>query len=146
MIVTFDASILVRATKRSNGPARRVMNALGGNSEHVIALSPYILGEVSRVLAYPRLQAIYRLTPDEIQEHVEFLRSVARIVEPAVGAAVVLDDPDDDPVIYTAIAAGADALCVKDKHFYAPSVLAFCAHEDIQVMDDVALLTLLGTG
>jgi hypothetical protein len=28
MIVTFDTSILVRATKRSNGPARKVIDAL----------------------------------------------------------------------------------------------------------------------
>jgi putative PIN family toxin of toxin-antitoxin system len=144
MIVTFDASILVRATKRSNGPARKVMNALALNPGHVIALSPFILGEVGKVLSYPRMQALYRLTADEIHEHVEFLRSVARIVEPSIGVPVVLADPNDDPVIYTAVAAGADILCVKDRHFYEPRVVAFCAREDIQVMDDVSLLELLG--
>ena len=144
MIVTFDASILVRATKRSNGPARRVMNALARNPAHVIALSPFILGEVGKVLSYPRMQALYRLTADEIHAHVEFLRAVARIVEPSAGLPIVLADPNDDPVLYTAVAAGADILCVKDKHFFEPNVVAFCAREDIQVMDDVSLLEMLG--
>ena len=65
MIVTFDTSILVRATKRSDGPARKVINALALNPDHVIALSPFILGEVGKVLSYPRMQALYGLTGDE---------------------------------------------------------------------------------
>src|SRR5690242_11530768 len=99
MIVTLDASILVRATKRSNGPARRAVNALAADADHVIALSHFILGEVSRVLRYPRMQALYRLSSEEIEDHVRLLQSVSRIVEPASGLPVVLSDPDDDPVL-----------------------------------------------
>jgi hypothetical protein len=68
------------------------------NPDHVIALA-----EVGKVLSYPRMQA---------------LRSIARIVEPQPGLPVVLSDPNDDPVAYTAVAAGADVLCVGDRHFY----------------------------
>jgi putative PIN family toxin of toxin-antitoxin system len=143
MIVTFDTSILVRATKRSNGPARRAVDAIASYACHVIALSSFILGEVGKVLSYPRMQALYGLTPDEIHDHVEFLRSVSQIVEPESGIPLVLSDPKDDPVIYTAVAAGADILCAKDRDFYDPRVLSFCAIEDIRVMDDVALLALL---
>jgi putative PIN family toxin of toxin-antitoxin system len=143
MIVTFDTSILVRATKRSDGPARKVINALALNPSHVIALSPFILGEVGKVLAYPRMQALYKLTGDEIHNHVEFLRSIARIVEPQLGWPIVLSDPNDDPVVYTAVAAGANVLCAKDRHFYEPAVVAFCRREGIQVMDDLSLLELL---
>ncbi len=143
MIVTFDASILVRATKRSDGPARKVVEALARNPDHVIALSPFILGEVGKVLSYPRMQALFKLTGDEIHSHVEFLRSIARIVEPQRGLPVVLSDPNDDPVVYTAVAAGADVLCVRDRHFYEPAVVAFCRREDIWIMDDLSLLELV---
>ena len=143
MIITFDTSILVRATKRSNGPARKVIELLAANSNHVIVLSFFILSEVARVLSYPRLRALYRLTDDEIHEHLLFLQSICRIVEPQPGLPVVLSDPKDDPIVYTAVAAGADILCVKDRHFYESNVIAFCKQEDIQVMDDVALLELL---
>ena len=70
-------------------------------------------------------------------------RSVSRIVEPESGLPVVLSDPQDDPVIYTAVAAGAGVLCTKDRDFYAPSVIAFCQGEDIRVTDDIMLLELL---
>jgi hypothetical protein len=55
----------------------------------------------------------------------------------------VLSDPNDDPVLYIAVAAGADVLCVKDRDFYAPNVVAFCQQQDIELMDDIALLHLL---
>ena len=108
MIVTLDASILVRATKRSRGPARRVIDALASNPDHVIALSPFILGEVGKVLSHPRMQTLFRLTADEVHDHLEFLRSISRMIEPAAGGPIVLTDPNDDPVVYTAVAGGAD--------------------------------------
>jgi len=144
MIITFDASILVRATKRSHGPARRLIDKLATRPDHVIALSPFILGEVGKVLSYPRMQELFGLSGDEIHGHVDFLRSISRIIEPHPGLPVVLLDPNDDAVLYTAVTAGADVLCVKDRHFYDPHVVAFCAHENIRVMDELALLELLG--
>jgi putative PIN family toxin of toxin-antitoxin system len=144
MIVTFDSSILVRATKRSNGPARRLIDVLAEHPDHTIALSPYILGEVGKVLSYPRMQDLFGLSADEIHAHVNYLRSISRIVEPQAGLPVVLLDPHDDAVLYTAVAAGADALCVRDRHFYDPHVVAFCAREDIRVTDELTLLDLLG--
>jgi hypothetical protein len=59
MIITFDSSILVRATKRSAGPARRLIDSLAASPDHVIALSPFIVGEVGKVLSYPRMQALF---------------------------------------------------------------------------------------
>jgi putative PIN family toxin of toxin-antitoxin system len=143
MIVTFDSTILVRANVRANGPARRAVEAIVANPGHTIALSPYILNEVGKVLAYPGMQDLYGLTAEEIFAHVAFLRSVAELVEPLRGVPVILNDPADDPVIYTAVAAGADILCVKDRAFYSPNVLVFCEKQDIRVMDDVSLLRLL---
>lgn len=143
MIITFDTGILVRATKRSSGPARRLIDIVAADPGHVIALSPFILGEVGKVLSYPRLQALYGLSADEIHAHVRFLESVALVVEPASGVPIALADPHDDPVIYTAVSAGADVLCVRDRHFYAANVLSFCERNDIRVMDELKLLELL---
>ena len=145
MIITLDSGILVRATKRSGGPARRLVDIIAADPHHVIALSPFILGEVGKVLAYPRMQALYGLSADEIHDHVRYLESIARIVEPEMGVPVVLSDPHDDPVIYTAVSAGADVLCVRDRGFYARNVLTFCEHNDIRVMDELGLLKLLAT-
>ena len=108
MIVTFDTSILVRATTRSGGLVRGLVDAIALHPAHVIALSPFILGEVGKVLSYPRMQDLFGLSANEIHWHVDFLRSISRIVEPQIGRPVVLADPNDDAVLYTAVAAGAD--------------------------------------
>ncbi len=144
MIVTFDTSILVRATTASTGPARRVLDALAANPEHTIALSPFIVNEVGKVLSYPRMQELFRLSAEDIQRHLDYLRSISRLVEPRGRLPEVLADPNDDAIVYTAVAAGADVLCVKDRHFYDSYVIRFCEREGIRILDDLALLELLG--
>ncbi len=143
MIVTLDTSILVRATDQSSGPARRVVEMLVQNPEHTIALSHYILGEVGKVLSYSRLYQLLKLSPDDIRNHLDFLNSVVELVDPLPGLPVVLNDPKDDPVLYTAIAAGADVLCSRDQDFFAPGVIAVAAKHGLAIMDDVRLLSAL---
>ena len=143
MIVTLDTGILVRATSRSHGPARRLLQKLAANSAHVLALSPFIIGEVGKALSYPRLSETLRITPEDIHGHLTYLRRVCRLVEPGLGLPVVLSDPDDDPVVYTAVGSGANVLCTRDRDFYAPNVIAFCQRYAIDVMDDVQMLAKL---
>ena len=145
MIVTLDTGVLVRATSRSHGPARRLLQEIAGNSAHVLALSPFILGEVGKVLSYPRLGEVLHITPEEIDDHLAYLRRVCRLVEPGLGLPVVLTDPDDDPVVYTAVGSGASVLCTRDRDFYAPNVTAFCRRYNIDVKDDIQLLAALNT-
>ena|SRR5258707_15423321 len=143
MIVTLDTGILVRGTSRSNGAARRLLQRLAEDPSQVLALSPFILAEVGKALSYPNLQEFLRITPHEVHEHVAYLRRVARLVVPQLGIPVVLNDPEDEPVIYTAIGAGADVLCTLDRDFYAANVLRFCERYHLEVMDDVTLLARL---
>jgi predicted nucleic acid-binding protein len=86
----------------------------------VLVLSPFLIREFERVLKYPRIQALYRRHPTA------HCQSFAEIVTPVEGPPVVLNDPDDDPVVYTALAGGADVICTVDRHFYEPNVPAFC--------------------
>ena len=143
MIITLDTGVLVRATLRSHGPAHRLLEAIAADPAHVLALSPFIIGEVGKALSYPRMAALLGITPEEIDTHIAYLRTVSRLVEPPAGIPVVLNDPEDDPVVYTAIGACADVLCTRDRHFYAPNVIALCQRYKIDVMDDVQLLSKL---
>ncbi len=110
------------------------------DSTHQLVLSPFILGEVGRVLAYSRMQQALQITTEEIHAHVAYLRRIARLVDVEVGMPVVLNDPNDDPIVYTAVCAGADVLCARDRDFYASNVVAFCRRYGIDVMDEVRLL------
>ena len=57
----------------------------------------------------------------------------------------VIDDPKDQAVIEAAVTGKAAAICTFDEHFYKPRVLAFCAANGIQVVNDARLLRLLRT-
>lgn len=91
-------------------------------------------------MKYPRLQAVYALSDAEIRQHIEYLRSFSELVVPAEGPPVVLRDPNDDPVIYTAVAGAADVICTLDRHFYVPNVQEFCYRQGIEILNDLDLL------
>lgn len=143
MIVTLDSGILIRATGHAPGPARRILELLVRQPEHTLVLSPYILSEVGKGLAFSKLYTKYRMTPDEVHDYCAFLRDVAELVDPMPGMPVVLTDPKDDPVLYTAIAASSDVLCTIDKSFFQPNVTAFAATHDLVIMRDLPLLSRL---
>jgi putative PIN family toxin of toxin-antitoxin system len=140
MKLTLDANILVRANTRAHGPARELLDIIRSQVNHSLVLSRHILSEVKRTLAYPRLQAQYGLTESDIQEHVDLLQQVSTIIEPVISEPIIHTDPNDDPVLYTAVQGRADVLCTRDRDFYAPEVVAFCRQRGIEVMNDVELL------
>jgi len=86
------------------------------------------------------MQALYQLMEQDIENYIQFLQDSAELVTPVVRHPVVLRDPTDDPVIYTAVDGRVDVLCAMDRDFYAPEVLAFCQQRGIEIMNDVDLL------
>jgi putative PIN family toxin of toxin-antitoxin system len=142
MRITADTAILVRTNAKATGPAKALLDTIQSCGA-VLVLSPFLLAEMERVLKYPRMQALYGLDDVAIRQHIQYLESFAELVTPAEGPPIVLKDPDDDPVIYTAIAGGADVICTVDQHFYDPSVLGFCSRHGIQLMTDLELLNAL---
>jgi len=146
MTITADAGILARSAGRSNGPAKRLIEVVAASPVHRLALSEFILAEVGKTLAYSRLSEVLQMSSSEIHAFVSLLRRSAVLVEPSVGLPVVLNDPKDDPVIYTAVAAEADVLCARDRHFHVPNVLRFCRRYGIEVLDEIELLAKLERG
>jgi hypothetical protein len=69
--------------------------------------------------------------------------SLLSLVDPVPGIPVMLTDPADDPVLYTAVGAGAKVLCVRDRAFFAPKVISFCRRYAMDVMDEIQLLAVL---
>jgi len=64
-------------------------------------------------------------------------------VFPGPAPRVVPSDPDDDPVVHTAVIGRADALCTLNRDFYDPSVRDYCRERGVLVLNDVDLLHLL---
>ena len=142
MRTVLDTNILVRANIKARGPARALLLKVA-YGDHVIITSPFLLREVERALAYPRLQRLWRLSLRDIQEHVQFLVKISELVHPEIGAPIVLTDPDDDPVLYTAVCGRADVLCTLDRDFSEPEVVTFCRNHGISILSDGELLRTL---
>ena len=118
MRVVLDTNILVRANPKVSprGLARDLLLTIV-SGPHVLILSSAILAEVQRVLTYPRVQARWPLTGEAIEQYLVFLEAAGALVElPEVSPAVV-SDPDDDPILQTAIVGRADVLCTRDGAF-----------------------------
>lgn len=147
MRVVLDTNVLVRATKSGKGPARELLFCFQ-SPDHVLLLSAWMLEELRRVLAYPRVAAQHRLTPQESEEFVTGLSQVAEMVQlPEIsGEVAITTDPEDMPVLQTAIIGEAQVLCTLDRHFYSPTVLAYCGQHGLEVLRDGKLLSRLRAG
>jgi len=140
MRALLDTNILVRANPKGGGSARTLLAELARSPEHILILSPFLLEEVERVLAYPRLQALWPLAAEEIRGYTKALDDLAEMVYPGPVLPAVLRDSKDDPVIEAALLGRADVLCTLDQHFYTPDALAFLRKHSVQVMNDAQLL------
>jgi putative PIN family toxin of toxin-antitoxin system len=146
MRILLDTNILVRAHPKARGSARSLLLTIAHSRDHTLILSPFLLEEVERVLAYPRLQGLWPLTPDDIRDYTQALDDVGEMVDLSPVFPAVLADPKDDPVVETAVLGRADVLCTLDRDFYTPSVVEYLRRHSIQLINDVQLLLLLRKG
>ena len=144
MRVVFDSNVLARAHQRADGPARQALVQVTRGS-HTLILSSYILWELERVLAYPRLLKRSGLSPDDIAEYLENLAEIAYLVTPEPVPEYVLRDPTDGPILGTALAGQAEILCTRDADLLAEDVRRFCSAKGIRVLTDLEFLETLGT-
>ena len=95
-----------------------------------------MLVELARVLRYPRLQAQYGLTEEEIYDYVQFLCSACEMVTVDHSLRVPMRDPMDTAVLQTAIAGDADLICTLDSDFRDARTVVFCAAAGIEICTD----------
>jgi len=145
MRILLDTNVLARAAAGRVGPAYDLV-LCATRTDHVLVVSPFLVAELSRVLRYERLRPIHRLTDPEIDQYVNDLIAVAEMVIPASPEAVVSADPQDDPIIATAVSGQVDVLCTADRHLLHPEVVAYCRARRIAVMTDLELLPLIREG
>jgi putative PIN family toxin of toxin-antitoxin system len=110
-----DPNVLVSALLSPAGaPARALLAWVNG--EYELVVSPLLLAELTRVLAYPKLRA--RIDQHEGEEFVDWLSRHATIATDPADAPVRSADPDDDYLL--ALALREKALVVSgDAHLLA---------------------------
>ena len=145
MRIVLDTNILIRANAKARGPARELLQIIVASADHTLLLSPFLLEELERVFEYERVRVASKLTDQEVAQYRSFLRArnISEVVFPGPAPRVVPSDPDDDPVVHTAVIGRADALCTLNRDFYDPSVRDYCRERGVLVLNDVDLLHLL---
>ena len=92
------------------------------------------------MLNYPRLQALWPLTPSDIEQYTQALQDFAELVNPQNGGRLVPKDEEDDPVLETALHGRVHVLCTLDRHFHHRAALESFRKRGIEVWTDVELL------
>jgi len=106
-IVT-DTNVLFAAFVSTQGTCAQLLEVL--LEGHTLVLSSHILSELREHLIGKR-----RLDSALVDEQIAFLESSAVMVTPIAVPADTISDPDDLPVLGTAIAGQADCLVTGDK-------------------------------
>ena len=145
MRIVLDTNIPFRANARANGPARELLQIIVASPDHVLLLSPFLLQELQRVFSYERVRVSSRLTDEEIAEYLGYLRAngVSEVIFLGAAPRIVPSDPDDDPVVHTAVIGRANALCTLNRDFYHPAVRDYCGKRGVLIASDVDILRLL---
>ena len=110
MKVVLDTNILISAFVFPGGPPEDVFRAaLEGRIE--LVTSPPLLAEFGRVLS-----SKFGWEPSITEQAVAQIARVGTIVRPKEKVVEIVDDPDDDRVLETALAGGADVIVSGDRH------------------------------
>jgi predicted nucleic acid-binding protein len=144
MRIVLDTNILVRANAKARGPARELLQLIVNSTEHNLLLSPFLFQELERVFSYERVRLVSKLTDEEVAEYLSYRsKDVAEFVFPGPAPRVVPADPDDDPVVPTAVVGRAGALCTPNRHFFHAEVRDYCRERGVLVVNDLDLLDFL---
>ena len=130
-----DANVYISAAVHPGGVPGRLLDRLG-HGQFEVVLSPAIVEELRRVLAYPKLRKAIRIDiPLE-----QWLQAIVMLAD-VVGdrpLLAVCQDPDDDKYVAAALEGRAELVVTGDQAF-----LALKEHEDIRVVSPREFLDLI---
>ncbi len=136
--VVLDANVYVSAIIRPEGPPGRVVDRFLRDSAFAIVLSPAIVEETLRALAYPKVRKYIRRTVDP-ELWFEDIVLLAELVAGDHARSGASADPDDDKYLAAALEGRATLVVTGD-----PNVLALGEYEGIRIVSPRVFLGLLG--
>lgn len=114
MRVVLDSSVLIAAAISRAGVCAELLEDV--LTHHELVMSEFIAEELGR-----KLRDKFKFPETDVRELSRFLGKVATAVVPAELSPNVCRDPNDIPVLGTAVAAGASVLVTVDKDLLALS-------------------------
>jgi len=108
--IVLDTNVIISAFGWKGIPHQIIRKCIEGHFE--LYLSPELISEIKRVLAYPK----FNFTRDETDEFLSILLEAANIVEPGIAINSVSPDPSDNRLLECAITADCEYIISGDKH------------------------------
>ena len=134
-----DSSVLISAFLTPRGTTAEVLRAVD-RGEAALCLSAEILAETAAALVRNRkLAARYGYTPAEVRQFCDDLAGSAEMVTGLPTLRVVPNDPKDDMVVATAVAAKARFLVTGDRKH----LLSLGSYQGIRIVAPREFLELL---
>ena len=133
-----DANVYVSAIIHPVGTPGRLVEGFLRAGSFEIVVSPAIVSEVLRALAYPKVRKLLRGV--DAQVWFEDIVVLADLVAGARQLAGVCDDPDDDKYVAAAIEGRAAYVVTGDRTF-----LALKEHAGVEIVTPRAFVDLLGS-
>ena len=113
MRAVLDANVVISGVLSRDGAPAQLLRALAAGEFEVI-VSPKLLAELERALAYPKLRR--RLSEPDGQQLLAWLSDSASVVPDPDDLAVVLSEDPDDNYLIALAAANVAALVSGDVH------------------------------
>ncbi len=129
--VVVDTNVLVSAFLNDGKPRKLLIKLI---EKHTLILSSQMLAELTDVLSRDK----FSVTSFQVEKFILILLRKATIVPVDSILKVILEDPDDDIVLNTALNGKADYIVSGDKH-----LLALRKHEKIEVLKVNQMLEIL---
>jgi hypothetical protein len=118
MKAVLDANVFVSALLSARGAPGQILD-LWQQEVFELLVSTAILDEIERVLRYPKIAALHRLSEAELLEFLGLLREEGRLITP--GETLYLSpDETDNRYIECAVTGNADYLVTGDKQHLLP--------------------------
>jgi len=112
--VVLDTNVLVSELLAPKGTPGRVLGAwIQARYELVLAFDQ--LGEIGRVLTYPKIREHLGWDDAEVERFLEQIYLRAEVIEAPVAKGAAVRDPGDAPILAAFIQSGADVLVSGDK-------------------------------
>ncbi len=134
----FDANIYISAIIQPTGTPGRLVERFLRDASFEVVLSPAIVDEVLRAMAYPKVRKL--LHGADAQLWFEDLIVLADLVAGAQQLSGVCKDPDDDKYVVAALEGRAAYVVTGDQAF-----LALKEHLGVAIVTPRSFLDLLGS-
>ena len=115
MRIVLDTNVLSSALFKKESTSAQI-RSLWRSGELELLISPEMLSELNRVIAYPRVQKRLIYTEHEIARFLDLLTTAGTLLSPQAQFTVVRDDPHDDKFVTLAVARQANYLISGDNH------------------------------